>query len=171
MSDPLSIRIRPLTSADESLLWTMVYHAIYLPENAVPLPLEVVHHPKIAKYVEDWGRTDDVGFVAVDTTVGQPIGAAWARLLKGEEGGYGYVNDETPELTVALLPGYRGQGIGSELMIRLLDAARERYPAISLSVSPENPALRLYRRLGFEVVGRSGTSLTMVKRWGERNSG
>jgi ribosomal protein S18 acetylase RimI-like enzyme len=50
------------------------------------------------------------------------------------------------------LPEYRGQGIGTALLEQMLEAARKLYPAISLSVSPNNQALRLYQRMGFEIV-------------------
>jgi hypothetical protein len=45
----------------------------------------------------------------------------------------------------------------------LLDRARPLHSAVSLSVSRDNPALRLCRRFGFQVVGAEGGSITMVK--------
>ncbi len=48
-------------------------------------------------------------------------------------------------------------------MKSLIDrAAVESVPALSLSVEPDNPAARLYERLGFEVVGVVGGAHTMV---------
>ena len=45
----------------------------------------------------------------------------------------------------------------------LIECARERaVPALSLSVEPDNPAARLYRRLGFVEVGGVGGAVTMV---------
>lgn len=116
-------------------------------------------HPSLSRYVIDWGRADDHGFLAQDGD--QPIGAAWLRRLSGAERGYGYVDDETPELTVAVLPGYRGQGIGTQLLTALLALADDAYPAVSLSVSCDNPALRLYQRLGFVAVARDAEAVTM----------
>lgn len=92
-----------------------------------------------------------------------PVGAAWLRLFKSSNKGFGYVNDETPELTIAVLPDYRSQGIGSQLLTQLFETAQLCYSAVSLSVSPDNPALRLYRRFGFEVMGQGGNSLTLTK--------
>ena len=153
--------IRPLTPADEPFLWEILYQAIYVPPGSAPPERDIVKRPQIAKYVRDRGQhPDDTGFIAIDSDSQQPIGAIWVRLLRGENRGYGYVDDATPELTMAVLPQYRGRGVGTSLLIHLLQAAWGRYPAISLSVAPENPALRLYKRLGFEVAARSGTSLT-----------
>ncbi len=111
-----------------------------------------------------WGqKPGDEGLIAVDNQSDLPIGAVWTRILPAEDPGWGFVDADTPELGVALLPDYRGQGIGTVLMTQLLAQMSGRFKAVSLSVDPKNPAMRLYRRLGFEVVGASGTSLTMRK--------
>jgi ribosomal protein S18 acetylase RimI-like enzyme len=101
--------------------------------------------------------------VAVDEN-NQAVGAIWLRLLKGAEKGYGYVDDETPELGMAVLPMYRNQGIGTLLLSRLIESAANSYECISLSVSARNPATRLYQRLGFEMAGEDSGSLTMKRR-------
>ena len=139
----------------------MLYHAIHVNEGDPPPPRDIVQQPALAQYVSGWGRADDLGFVAEDAASGEPVGAAWLRRWQGNERGYGYVDDATPELTIAVLPGHRGRGAGSQLMAALIDAARERYRALSLSVSPDNPARRLYERLGFVAVGERSGSLVM----------
>jgi ribosomal protein S18 acetylase RimI-like enzyme len=72
-------------------------------------------------------------------------------------------------LAIAVLPDYRGQGIGAKLLTQILDTAKMKYPAVSLSVRSNNPVLRLYERTGFlkvpgsEVVNRAGeVSFNMV---------
>jgi GNAT superfamily N-acetyltransferase len=85
--------------------------------------------------------------------------------------GYGYIDDETPELSIAVLPEYRGKGIGTDLLRHLIEEVRVRHRALSLSVSSDNPAIHLYKRLGFEVVEQTGTSLTMKKQLEESGSG
>ena len=120
--------------------------------------------PEIAHYVSEWGQPADRGFIAVDAHTDQPIGAAWLRLFSSDAPGYGFVDDRTPEVSIALLPDWRSRGIGSELLIALLAYADTRRPAVSLSVDPANPALRLYERLGFERVGLAGGSVVMVRR-------
>ena len=66
---------------------------------------------------------------------------------------------------MALMPEYRGKGIGSQLLARLLEAAVPRYAAICLSVSLDNPAQRLYQRMGFEIVSENDSAFTMIKRF------
>jgi len=98
----------------------------------------------------------------------QPIGAAWLRLFTGDDKGFGWVDDTIPELAIALLPEYTNQGIGTQLLARLLSAAKASYRSVSLSVRSSNPALNLYQRSGFKVIEGSetinrtgGTSLTL----------
>ncbi len=156
--------IRKATAADEPFLWEMLYQSIYVPVGGKEPERSLLKEPVFAHYLLDWGeKKGDDGLIAVDDRRNQPIGAAWLRLLPEEDPGWGFVDAETPELGIALLPDYRGQGIGTALLTELLSLATSRYKAISLSVDPCNPAMRLYQRLGFEVVGASGTSLTMCK--------
>jgi ribosomal protein S18 acetylase RimI-like enzyme len=164
MNTELDYIIRPLTQEDEPFLWEILYHAIYVAEGD-PLPeRDVIKQTEVARYVRDWGCADDSGFIAIEAFSQQPIGAAWLRLLTDDNKGYGYIDDATPELSLAVLPDCRGKGIGIMLLTKLLQTASIHCPAVSLSVAPDNPALRLYKRLGFEVVGTSGTSLTMMKK-------
>ena len=156
------INIRPATGEDEAFLWEMLVEAAR--ETSVRA---VAENPGTSKYVAGWGGTGDLGFVA-EADGGKLLGAAWLRLLRGEDAGYGYVDDETPELAIAVRSGARGAGIGARLISRLLQAAEHSYRSVSLSVRSDNPALNLYERTGFRPVEGSqwtnrtgGTSITM----------
>ena len=93
------------------------------------------------------------------------MGAAWFRLFTAEEPGYGYVGADIPEIGIAVEAASRGRGIGRLLIERLQDeAVRRGYSALSLSVHPDNPALRLYERAGFERIRGDGSALTMLWR-------
>ena len=118
--------------------------------------------PELRRYVDGWGRVGDVAIVALDRR-DEPVGGAWYRLFRVDVAGYGFVDEKTPELSIALYPECRRQHIGGLLLGTLLQRARaDGYGAISLSVARENPARRLYARNGFEVVAEAGDSLTMV---------
>ncbi|HEX8141289.1 MAG TPA: GNAT family N-acetyltransferase [Pyrinomonadaceae bacterium] len=155
--------IRPLTQSDQPFLWEMLYQSLYVPEDRAPFERSILDHPDIARYVNDWGRENDSGFVALDEN-NRPIGAIWLRLLTGKDKGFGYVDDKTPELGMAVLAEYRGQGIGTRLLSRLVESAGDFHEHISLSVARGNPALHLYQRLGFEIVGEHGNSITMKRK-------
>lgn len=156
--------IRPLQPADEPFLWEMLYEAIYIPEGGVKPERAILQEPALAHYVAGWGQQPgDVGLLALDPQSGQPVGAAWLRLFPATDPGWGFVDGDTPEISIAIVPAYRGQGIGTLLLTELIAQATGQYAALSLSVDPQNPAMRLYERLGFVVVGASGTSMTMHK--------
>ncbi len=92
----------------------------------------------------------------------EPIGAAWWRWFSAADPGFGFVDEAVPEVSIGVLEDRRGQGIGTLLMQELIAAAGARgLAALSLSVESDNPAARLYRRLGFVAVGRVDASLTM----------
>lgn len=152
--------IHPLTSREQPFLWEMLYQALHVPAGQPAFPRKIVNQPELARYAQGWGGPEDRGFWAYESVTARPVGAVWLRLLTGQYRGYGYVNDETPELSMAVLPPYRGQGIGTQLLGHLLASEAGRC-AISLSVSVENPAQRLYERSGFTVVSLAGTSLVM----------
>ena len=98
------------------------------------------------------------------------IGAVWLRMFKSSNPGYGYINDYIPELSIAVLPQYRGQGIGTHLLTKLFSQVKNQFSAVSLSVSLNNPAFRLYCRFGFEVFAQHNDSLTMKKNFDSNTS-
>ncbi|MFD2444610.1 GNAT family N-acetyltransferase [Bacillus sp. CGMCC 1.16607] len=155
-------QIRLGTEKDEDFLWDMLYEAIYVPEGHPKPPRDILDDPKIQCYVKSWGRKGDLSFIAVDSK-NTPIGAIWIRLFKEENKTYGFVNENTPILSMAVLSNYRGKGVGTLLLESLIKEAKLKgITAISLSVDPNNPALNLYTRFGFKKVGIDGTSWDMV---------
>ncbi|MGL5942239.1 MAG: GNAT family N-acetyltransferase [Waterburya sp.] len=163
MVNERSYIIRSIELADQPFLWEMLYQALFVPPDATPLPKEVIFQPELAKYVQNWGLDDDTGLIAVLETSQTLVGAVWLRMFKSNNPGYGYIDDYTPELSIALLPEYRGQGIGTKLLTQLFSQVKNQYSAVSLSVSSNNPAFNLYRRLGFEIIEQQNHSLIMKK--------
>lgn len=160
---PMKIVVQALTRADQSALWQILYYAIHVPPGVKPPPRSIVRQSKLRRYAQNWGGVNDLGFGAFAEN--KIIGAAWLRLLTGENKGYGYWSDDTPELTIALAPEFRGQGIGTRLLQTCLDAAATRFCAVSLSVEKGNPARHLYERFGFEIVDHDAASLLMLKQF------
>ena len=156
--------IREASASDEPFLREMLYHSLYVPDGCAPFDRDIVTRPEIAKYVQGWGRSGDLGLIALDSSTDEAVGAVWMRIFSASEKGYGYVGDNIPELGIAVLPEHRGCGVGSALLQALVKIASAAYDAISLSVSTDNPAQRLYLRVGFERVEMCGNSVTMLKR-------
>ncbi|MBA2462222.1 MAG: GNAT family N-acetyltransferase [Actinobacteria bacterium] len=130
----------------------MLHHAYYWRER-VPGSL-------VSRYVRGWGRPGDTAVIALEN--GFPIGAAWYRLFTAAEPGYGFVDERTPELAIAVVPSKRGHGVGDQLLEALVARAREEgYEALSLNVEPGNPARQLYERHAFEVVEKGPEAWTM----------
>lgn len=150
--------IRRAEADDLPFLERMLYEAAnWRGSGDVP-----VDRPPVDEYVRDWGRRDgDLGLVAEDEN-GAPVGAAWYRFFDASDPGFGFVDEKIPEITIAVVPGARGRGIGRALLDALIDeAARAGVPALSLSVEEDNPARRLYESCGFERVGQVDGAWTM----------
>jgi GNAT superfamily N-acetyltransferase len=145
--------IRRGGAQDLRFLRDMLHHAYYWRER-VPGSL-------VSRYVRGWGRLGDTAVVALDG--GFPVGAAWYRIFSADEPGYGFVDEQTPELAIAVVPSQRGKGVGEQLLLALIERARQAgYERLSLSVEPGNPARKLYERHGFRVVDEGAEAWTMV---------
>jgi ribosomal protein S18 acetylase RimI-like enzyme len=146
--------IRKGSHADVPFMRSMLAHAyawrVNQFEAAIPL----------TRYVDNWGRRGDVAVISTET--GHRVGAAWLRTFSHEAPGYGFVDERTPELTIAVVPSRRRHGLGQELLDALLSRAREEgLGSVSLSVEADSPAVAFYERNGFEAVRESDGGLVM----------
>jgi [ribosomal protein S18]-alanine N-acetyltransferase len=158
----MSEDIRLIHQRDYSFLRKMLYEAIFVPRGEKPLPETIIDLPEIAKYIDNWGRKGDFGLIIYDNN--KPFGAIWCRLFSDDHKGYGYVDSNTPELSMAIKENYRNRGFGTKLMNRIVFLARENgFKALSLSVDKRNRAASFYIRTGFEIVNEAGTAYTMKK--------
>jgi GNAT superfamily N-acetyltransferase len=108
----------------------------------------VLRRPDVSIYHRGWGRDGDVGYVAVEGR--RRVGAVWYRLFTEASHGDGYIDDETPELAIAVVPDARGRGVGRALMTTIHERARrDGLQRVALSVNEDNPAKRLYASLGY----------------------
>ncbi|HXG75499.1 MAG TPA: GNAT family N-acetyltransferase [Gaiellaceae bacterium] len=144
---------------DVRFLRDMLHHAYYWRERN---PGE--ERGPVARYVKGWGRPGDTALIAVDE--GFPVGAAWYRTFRREQPGYGFVDEETPELAIAVVPSRRGRGIGEALLEALCERARqEGHRALSLSVESGNSALlAFYEKHGFVRVRGDGSDSVVLRR-------
>lgn len=157
--------IRSSELQDIPFLWEMLYQSIHVPEGQPSPDRGILQEPHIEKYMRGWGRPTDHALIAIDDN-GVPLGAIWVRLFDRDHAGYGFVDEVTPELGMAILPSHRGHGIGRTLLGEMSHVARAHgYGALSLSVDPRNAvALRLYERHGYVKVSEDdGGSWTMRK--------
>ena len=159
MSNKTVVTIRTIEPHEYDILDEFLYHAIYLPKGAKPLPRIIIYISEIYVYAQDFGKQrGDHGVVAEHGD--KIIGMAWTRIIPA----FGHVDCDTPELAISILPEYRGQGIGTKLMQKLFDILRENgYKKTSLSVQKDNPAVRFYLKLGYEIVeDRFGGDCIMI---------
>jgi ribosomal protein S18 acetylase RimI-like enzyme len=87
-------------------------------------------------------------------------------FVDGEPAGRLYVarwDDEIRIMDIALLPEFRGQGIGERLLAPLLREGAQAGKTVSIHVEQQNRAMSLYRRLGFVEAGEHGVYKLM--RW------
>ena len=145
----INAKVRAMNKSDYVCLNEFLYQAIFIPEGVALPSRSIINDPEIFVYIENFGtQLGDLGVVAEQD--GQIVGAAWTRIIPA----YGHVDSETPELAISVFPEFRGYGIGSKLMKKLFDILRKNgYKRTSLSVQKDNPAVRLYQRLGYKISG------------------
>ncbi|WP_243076765.1 GNAT family N-acetyltransferase [Microbacterium sp. SS28] len=161
---PSAFQIRPATQADGAFLGDMVVEAANWRRGGARPRHEVLTSDDHRRYIAGWMRPGDTGFIAVDAN-GQPMGAAWYRMLPRSDPGHGYVGTGVPELIIGVRPIWRAHGVGRMLLQRLCDEARAQgYARLSLSVERDNFAATLYRSEGFAVTQSGIGRDTMVKR-------
>jgi ribosomal protein S18 acetylase RimI-like enzyme len=168
------VKIIPIPSDAEPILWQFLAIAAHEPvENGVAF---VKQHPIVSRYVQNFGGESDCGFfVCSDQNSDEPIGAIWARILPEEAAGYGFIDENTPEIAVAVRPEFHNQGVGKLLLRHFIEAMRRRFVAVSLNVRDDNlAAIALYGGAGFKRVKGSevrnragGVSFTMILKFAE----
>ena len=153
--------IRELKNEEYLLLEDFLYEAIFQRDETKRLPKDVINHPTLKVYIEDFGsKSHDYCLCA---QVGEKIaGAVWVRVING----FGNVDSETPEFAISLYKEYRGQGIGTAMMESMLEFLADKgYARTSLAVQKDNYALRMYEQVGFKVIGESEEEFIMEYRF------
>lgn len=130
-------------------------------QELTPRPVcDVLAVAEFAHYIAGWPLPGDFGVVAEEDV---PVAAAWWRYFSTSDPGYGFVDEETPEISIGVQAHARASGVGTLLLDALISAARDgSIQHLSLSVDGANPARRLYQRVGFRELAILGGSVTMV---------
>jgi GNAT superfamily N-acetyltransferase len=159
----MNINIRKAKKEDLPFLWKILYYAAFWNSNEKKPPFETVFSvPEIKKILSGWGKTSDIAIIA-EFTEGNEIGGAWYRFWCMKNHSFGFIDENTPELGMAVIPGMRGKGIGSKLLKALIiEAKGNNINALSLSVAKNNPAVRLYKENGFKILKERKPDYLMI---------
>ena len=150
--------IRLMQPSEYSLLDEFLYNAIFIPQGVTPPPKSIIENVELQVYVKDFGKQkDDLALVA--EIGGKIVGAVWARIMND----YGHIDNDTPSLAISLYKEYRGCGIGTELMRKMLSLLTEcGYKRASLAVQKTNYAVKMYRKTGFVIIDENPQEYIMT---------
>jgi len=155
----MEFSIREADRDDEPFLAEMLYEALFVPPGSPPFPPSITDRPDLARYARGFGNEEgDLGWIA-ESPSGELLGGAWVRQMPADDPDCGFVDADTPELSIAIVADRRSQGVGTALLGRLLSAV----PRCCLSVDDRNPAVALYERSGFAIISADGHSLKMLR--------
>ena len=157
--------IREMHPNENPLLEDFLYQAIYQPDKTNLAPRSIIEKPELQVYIKDFGtKKDDYCFCAeVD---GKIVGAVWVRNING----YGSVDNNTVEFAISVFDEYQKMGIGTALMNKMLEHLNKlNYSKASLAVQKENYAVRMYQKVGFEIVDENEQEYIMIQRLGNEN--
>ena len=154
------IVIREMKPCEYSLLDNFLYEAIFIPEGIEPPPRDIINDPDLQVYVEDFGSRNGDFCLCAEADDGI-VGAVWVRIMND----YGHIDDETPSFAISLYKQYRGQGIGTRLMLEMLELLRKNgYKQASLSVQKANYAAKMYKKIGFVTIDETDEEYIMTHR-------
>ena len=155
----MDYKIREIRKNEYSILFDFLYEAIFITEGMDKPPKSIIEQPELQVYIKDFGKADDWCFVVEIKE--KIVGAVWVRIMND----YGHIDDETPSFAISLYEEYRNMGIGTALMRDMLKFLKNKgYKRTSLSVQKVNYAVRMYQKVGFEVIDENEEECIMVCR-------
>lgn len=151
-------QFRQIRTDEIPLLDDFLYEAIFIPDGMVAPSKSIIENEELQVYVRDFGRQPDDRCMVAECD-GKVIGAVWTRVMND----YGHIADGIPSLAMSLYKEYRNKGIGTALLEHMLQLLREDgYKQVSLSVQKANYAVRMYRKVGFELLNETTEEYIMV---------
>jgi ribosomal protein S18 acetylase RimI-like enzyme len=154
-----AVSLRPVEPTDRDALV-----AIFVTTRERELALLPLPEPAWTAFVQQQFEAQDRSW-----RTAYPDASRMAVTLDGEVVGRFYVDRGAGALhiiEISLMPAHRGQGIGTHLLAELIAESEAAGIPLTLHVDRTNPAVRLYSRLGFDVVGDEGLYLSMRLRPG-----
>lgn len=150
--------LRTLRKEEIELLKDFLYEAIFIPEGVEPPDRSIIEQPELSIYYDDFGSGNADNCIAAEDN-GKVIGAVWTRIMND----YGHVDNDTPSFAISLYKEYRGQGIGTELMRKMISLLKEQgYKKASLAVQKANYAVKMYKKVGFKIIDENSEEYIMV---------
>lgn len=154
----MTYNIREISESEYSVLEDFLYEAIFIPEGVEAPPREIIYKPELQVYIKSFGtQNDDYCLVAeVDNKI---VGAVWVRIMND----YGHIDDQTPSLAISIYKDFRNNGIGTALMKNMLALLKNQgYKRASLAVQKQNYAVKMYKNVGFKIVGENDEEYIMI---------
>ena len=152
--------IRELDFDEYDVLEDFLYEAIFVPEGVEKPSRDILEKPELRLYIDCFGFIEGDNCLVAEED-GKIVGACWTRIMED----YGHVDNSTPSFAISLYPEYRGRGIGTKLMQEMLKLLKEQgYEKASLAVQKANYAVRMYKKVGFEIVDENAEEYIMVCR-------
>ncbi len=154
----MNYNIRKIREDEYPILNDFIYEAIFIPEGVEPPPKSIINQPDLQVYISNFGKEkDDLCFVA--EADGKVVGAVWVRDMND----YGHIAEGVPSFAISLYKEYRNFGIGTRLMKTMLCELKDRgYNMTSLAVQKANYAVRMYKKVGFEIIDENDEEYIMV---------
>ena len=150
--------IRSLRDREVGLLKDFLYEAIFVPDGLEPPARDIIEKPELRVYTDEFGSRKGDNCLVADFR-GKIAGAVWTRIMND----YGHIDDDTPSFAISLYKDYRGFGIGTHLMVKMLELLKwQGYERASLAVQKENYAVKMYENVGFSVFEEKGDENIMV---------
>ena len=154
----MKYNIRDIKENETDLLKDFLYEAIFIPEGVEPPDKDIIEKPELRVYTDGFGSNKG-DYCLVAETDDKVVGAVWTRIMND----YGHVDDDTPSFAISLYKEYRGQGIGTQLMVKMLELLKENgYKRASLAVQKANYAVKMYEKVGFKIVDENEEEYIMV---------
>lgn len=156
-----NVLIRPLRSFELDFLKEMVFLSLFKLDGT--FDRSILESKEIKRYYDQWDVKKDIAYVALFEE--EKIGAIWCRFFPFYDQGHGFVNDDIPEMAMAVKENYRNRGLGQQLLDHLVTRLKhQNVKGLSLSVHERNPAKKLYERNQFLPYRHEGDSIIMLKK-------